>query len=58
MTDKEITVILLIVSFIVVGYLCKDTWDRPNWIAGRGTVKTLIVSSVILGLLLLKEYIS
>ena len=52
----EAQVILMIIgSCIVVGWLCKDAWDRPNWIAGRGTVITLVGA---LGILLLLSFTS
>ena len=48
----EAQVILMIIgSCIVVGWLCKDAWDRPTWIAGRGTVITLAGSLIVLLLL-------
>ena len=46
-------IMMIIVSCIGVGWLCKDAWDRPTWIAGRGTVITLAGSLIVLLLLIL-----
>ena len=48
---EEQTIMLIIGSCIIVGWACKDAWDRPNWIAGRGTVITLAGSLIVLLLL-------
>ena len=42
------TILMIIVSCIGVGWLCKDAWDRPTWIAGKGTVITLAGSLAFL----------
>ena len=45
------TILMIIIACIIVGWLCKDAWDRPNWIAGKGTVITLAGSLIVLLLL-------
>ena len=51
MSVEAQVILMIIVSCIVVGWLCKDAWDRPTWIAGRGTVITLAGSLIVLLLL-------
>ena len=45
---EEQTIMMIIVACIGVGWLCKSTWDRPTWIAGKGTVITLAGSLAFL----------
>ena len=51
MSVEAQVILMIIVSCIVVGWACKDAWDRPNWIAGKGTVITLAGSLIVLLLL-------
>ena len=48
---EEQTIMMIIVACIGVGWICKEAWERPCWIAGRGTVITLAGSLVVLLLL-------
>ena len=41
MSVEAQVILMIIVSCIVVGWLCKDAWDRPTWIAGRGSIIAL-----------------
>ena len=38
---EEQTILMIIVSCLIVGWLCKSTWDRPTWVAGRGSIIAL-----------------
>ena len=44
-------ILMIIITCIGVGWISKEAWDRPCWIAGRGTVITLAGSLVVLLLL-------
>ena len=44
-------ILMIIIACIGVGWICKEAWERPCWIAGRGTVITLAGSLVVLLLL-------
>ena len=41
MSVEAQTILMIIVSCLVVGWLCKSTWDRPTWVAGRGSIIAL-----------------
>ena len=51
MSVEAQVILMIIVAAIGVGWLCKSTWDRPTWVAGRGSVITLAGSLVVLLLL-------